>query len=350
MAEMKIIALCLLLLAPAAARAQSTATLRGIDVYRSTVLNAAKARELFGARLNELVLNRNTRRPVNLEKAEALRKAMEAEAAKLPGVAWAGLTVSEYFTSVDHALYATFDVVDEADRARLAFIPPQKKTLSDPDGLLAAWKQYYELGSTLAKRGEMPVDRPECPGFYCLWGGPNPELAALQKKFVDGAGLRERDLRGSLAWEQDPERRAAALYVLSYGPRGEKVLESCGNALKDSSPLVRGAALQILADIINHRKDLPVSADLVLPLLDDPSVSVRGKTLGLLVPLADEPAQRKKLMAAVPRLLDMLKLSEPGSSDLAYTVLGQLSQKSLDRRDWAGWEKWAAQSAEGFKK
>lgn len=347
---MKTIALSLLLLAPAAARAQSTATLRGIDVYRSSVLSTAKARELFGARLNEIVQLRNSRRPVNLEKAESIRKGIEAEAGKLPGVAWAGVTVSEYFTSVDHALYVTFDVVDETDRGRLAFIPAQKKTLADPDGLLAAWKQYYDLGSTLAKRGEMPVDRPECPGFYCLWGGPNPELAALQKKFVDGAGLRERDLRGSLSWDQDPERRAAALYVLSYGPRGEKVLESCAGALKDSSPAVRGAALQILADIINHRKDLPVSADLVMPLLDDPSVSVRGKTLGLLVPLADEAGQRKKLLAAVPRLLDMLKLSEPGSSDLAYTVLGQLSQKSLDRRDWAGWEKWAAQSSEGFKK
>lgn len=338
------------LLAAAPASAQSTATLRGVDIYRSTVLSGDKARELFGARLNELVFLRNQRRPAALEKAETIRKEIEREAAKIPGIAYAALTVSEYFTSVDHAMYATYDVVDESDRGRLAFSPEPKKTIGDPDGLLAAWKSYYEIGSALSKRGQMPVDRPDCPGFYCLWGGVTPELDALQKKFIAGAAARERELRTLMAHEADGERRAAALFVLSYGTRGEKVIESCMAALKDPSASVRGAGLQILADIINHRKDLRVDADMIIPLLDDPSVSVRGKTLGLLVPMVDEPAQRKKFLAAVPRLLDILKLSEPSSSDLAYTVLGQLSQKSFDRRDYASWEKWAFRSAEGFKK
>ncbi len=196
----------------------------------------------------------------------------------------------------------------------------------------------------------MPVDRPDCPGFYCLWGGATPGLDALQKRFVAGAAARERELRTVLVHEADGDKRAAALFVLSYGVRGEKVIESCLAALKDSSAVVRGAGLQILADIINHRKDLRVDADAIIPLLDDPSVSVRGKTLGLLVPMVDDPASRKKIMTSVSRLVDILKMTEPASADLAYTVLGQLSQKSFDRRDFASWEKWAAQSAEGFKK
>ncbi len=349
MAAMKTLTLVLLFTA-ATASAQSTATLRGVDIYRSTVFNGEKARELFGARLNELIFLRNQHRPASLEKAELIRKEIGREAAKIPGVAYAALTVAEYFTSVDHAMYATYDIVDESDRGRLAFVPEPKKNINDPDGLLAAWKTYYETGSALSKRGQMPVDRPECPGFYCLWGGVTPELDALQKKFIAGAAARERELRTILAHEADGERRSAALYVLSYGIRGEKVIESCLAALKDSSAIVRGAGLQILADIINHRKDLRVDADAIIPLLDDPSSSVRGKTLGLLVPMVDEPAQRKKFLAAVPRLLDILKLTEPSSSDLAYTVLGQLSKKSFDRRDYASWEKWAAESAEGFKK
>ncbi|UPT72736.1 MAG: hypothetical protein M0D55_12440 [Elusimicrobiota bacterium] len=170
---MKTMTLAVLLLA-SSARAQSTATLRGVDVYRSTVLNSEKARQLFGERLSQLVFMRNQRRAASTEKSETIRKELEREAAKLPGIAWAGLTVSEYYTSVDHALYATFDVVDETDRGRMAFLAPQKKTLPDPEGLVAAWKTYYETGSALAKRGEMPVDRPDCPGFYCLWGGPTP--------------------------------------------------------------------------------------------------------------------------------------------------------------------------------
>lgn len=339
-----------LLLAAAPACAQSTATLRGLDVYRSTVLSNDKAGALFGRRITEIVFLRNQHRPASIEKAEAIRKAIGREAAKLPGIAYAGLTISEYFTSVDHAMYATFDIVDEADRGRLGFAPAPKKTMADPDGLLAAWKSYYELGSALSRRGQMPVDRPDCPGFYCLWGGVTPELDALQNKFIAGAAAKERELRTVLAHEADADKRAAALFVLSYGTRGEKVVESCLAALKDPSPVVRGAGLQILADVINHRKDLRVDADMIIPLLDDPSGSARGKTLGLLVPLVDDPVQRKKILAAAPRLIDILKLAEPGSHDLAYTVLGQLSKKTFDRRDYASWEKWAVESADGFRK
>lgn len=340
----------LLAAAPIPARAQSTATLRGIDVYRSTVLSPEKAKSLYGRTIAEIVILRNHRRPASSDKAEALRQQIEREAAKLPGVAYAGLTLSEHFTSVDHAMYVTFDIVDEADRGRLAFAPQPTRKTTDPEGLLAAWKSYYDLGSALARRGEMPVDRPDCPGFYCLWGAPTPELGALQDKFISGAAAKERELRTVLLHEVDPQRRAAALFVLSYGPRGEKVVESSLAALKDPSPVVRGAGLQILADIINHRKDLRVDADKIVPLLDDPDRSVRSKTLGLLVPMVDDKKAREKILAAAPRLIDILRLSEPGSHDLAYTVLGQLSRKSFGRRDYAAWEKWVEENAEGLKR
>ncbi|MEK7232477.1 MAG: hypothetical protein AAB268_01565 [Elusimicrobiota bacterium] len=339
-----------LLLAAAPARAQSSATLRGLDIYRSTVLTIDKARQLFGPRVAEIVSLRNLHRPASIEKSEAVRKEIERELSKIPGIAFAGLSISEHFTSVEHSMYATFDIVDESDRGRLAFAPAPKKAIRDPDGLLGEWKAYYDLGSALSRRGQMPGDRPNCPGFYCLWGGATPELAVLQGKFVAGAAARERELKAVLAYEADADKRAAALFVLSYGTNGEKVVGSCLSALKDPAPSVRGAGLQILADIINHRKDLRVDADLISPLLDDPSGSVRGKTLGLLVPLVDDLTQRKKILAAVPRLLDILKLSEPGSHDLAYTVLGQISKQTFDQRDYASWETWARESAEGFRK
>ncbi len=339
----------LLFLKAAPVRAQSTATWRGLDVYRSEALSPVKARALFGARLARIVSLRNQRRPDSTNKAEILRREIEREAEKIPGVASAQLVISEYFTSVDHALYATFDIVDENDRGRLAFTPAPKKTLTDPGGLLADWTNYYELGSVLSRRGQMPVERPDCPGFYCLWGGATPELDALQKKFIVGAEAKERELITALRHEANAAKRAAALFILSYGRRGDKVIELCLAALKDPAPPVRGAGLQILADIINLRKDLRVDADLILPRLDDPSSSVRGKTLGLLVPLVDIPLQRKKILAAAQRLIGILKLAEPGSHDLAFTVLRQLSLKTFDQRDYENWQKWARESAAELK-
>jgi len=341
-----------LLLAAAAspANAQSTATLRGVDVYRSAVLSPEKARSLFGPRINEVVMLLNHHRPASTDKSEVVRKTIERDAAKLTGVASAAVTLSEYFTSVDHAMYVTFDVVDESDRGRLAFAPAPKKTMPDPGLLLSAWKTYYDLGSALARRGEMPVDRPACPGFYCLWGGATPELDALQSKFVVGASAKESELRSTFVHEADAEKRAAAVFVLSYGSRGEKVIETCLSALKDPSAVVRGAGLQVLADVVNHRKDLSVDAERITPLLDDPNGSVRRKALGLLVPMTSDDKQRKKVLAAAPRLVDLLRLSEPGAHDLAFTVLGRLSKKSFDQRDYASWAKWAKESNEGFFK
>lgn len=334
-------------LGAAPAAAQSTATLRGVDVYRSAALDPAQAEALYGARLREYVMLRNSKRRASDAKAEELRRQIERDAAKRPGIAFVSLRIVEYFTSVDHAMYATFDVVDEADRYRLAFMPRPARKVPDPDGLLAAWKQYAELGSALSRQGRMPIDRPDCPGFYCLWGAATPELEALQRKLVDRVPGKLKELREVLNHEADGEKRAAALYALSYARAGEQVVEDSLRALKDPDGGVRSAALQILADIANHHKELRIDLDRVLPALDDPLGDVRAKVMGLLVAMSDDKPQRPKLLSAAPRLVALLKLRQPESSDLAYTVLNLVSRKDLDRRDLPAWEKWAAAAAAG---
>jgi len=336
----------LVLAAAVGARAQSTATLRGIDVYRSTVLTEAEAHKLFEPRLREYVNLRNFRSAGSHEKAEDIRREIEGRTRAIPGVAWAELHVSEYFTSVDHAMYAVFDVVDRADSSRMAFSPAPKGAVKDPDGLLAAWKSYVAAGEAVSLRGEMSPDRPNCPGFYCLWGG-TPELDAAQKAFVDGAAAKSGELRRVLRASADGEARAAALFVLSYSTAGADVTALCHESLSDPDPSVRGAALQILADVANHHPELAIALDRVLPRLDDPSFSVRGKAMGLLVPLADRQAYRPGMMAAAPRLTELLRLNQPESRDLAFTLLGILSKKSFDRQDYASWDAWAAKAAAG---
>lgn len=348
MRPMRTIPLALLLVVAALpARAQSTATLRGVDVYRSTILSEDALRAKFGSKLREFVTLRNVRRPAADEKAEEIRRAIELEVAKTPGVKSVTLTMSEYYTSVDHAIYATFEVVDAGDAGRLAFLPRPTRTLADPDGLLAAWKSYHETGTALSRQGRMSLERPACPGFYCSWGASTPELDALQKKIAAGADPREKDLRAVLAGDASDERRAAAVLVLSYGSRPEKVIEAAQLALKDSSHLVRGAGLQILADIANHRKDLRIDLDKILPLLDDPVSAVRGKAMGLLVPMTDDKAAFKRMMFSAPRLVALLKLRQPDNHDLAFTLLGMLSRQSYDGRDYAKWEAWASRAAAG---
>lgn len=328
------------------ARAQSTATLRGVDVYRSAVLTPDEAHRRFDERLHQYVVLRNMASPGALAKAESSRREMEKETEALPGVAWAELHVSEFFTSVDHAMYAVFDVVDQSDASRLAFSPAPKSPVHDPDGVLAAWRKYVADGEVVSQRGEMTVDRPACPGFYCLWGG-TPELDAAQNAFVAAASKRGGELRKILSEGADGESRAAALFVLSYSTAGTDVVALCHEALVDADSSVRGAALQILADVANRHTELPIALNRVLPRLDDPAFSVRGKAMGLLVPLAERDAYRQDMLRSAPRLVALLRLVQPESHDLAFTLLGILSKKSYDRQDFASWDAWAAKAAAG---
>ena len=325
--------------------AQSTATFRGVDVYRSQVLSAEKAMALYAKELREYVNLKNARRAAMDAKAAEIAKAVNAAVAKLPGVSWAEVTFAEHFSSADHGVYAMFDVVDAVDRDRLAFSPAPTSSAADPDGLLAAWQQYFAMGSALSSRGELPVERPECPGFYCLWGGATPELAALQSKFVVGATAKEKELKDVVAKDADGEKRAAALFVLSYGTRGERVVEICVGSLRDPAAVVRSAALQILADVVNHHPKLRLDSEKITPLLDDPTSSVRGKAMGLLIPMTDDAERRRRMLPAAPRLVELLRLKNPESRALSFTLLGLLSRKDFPRDDHAKWRAWAEKAA-----
>lgn len=342
----RLLLLVVALTAAPCAFAQSSATLRAIDVYRSSALPTGEARKRFSAGLREIVNLRNAHRPVTDEKAEIQLRRIEREAAATPGVLSASVHLSEYFTSVDHAIYVVFDVVDAVDSSRLAFTPAPKARIPDPDGLLAAWKSFVEAGETLSRRGQMPVERPTCPGFYCLWGG-TPELDAAHARFVTGAEKRSEELRRVLASDADGEKRAAALFILSYQRAGEKVSRLCREALSDPDARVRGAALQILADIVNNHKDVEIDLDPVLSRLDDPTAGVRGKAMGMMVPLAEKPAYRKKMLAAAPRLTQLMRMEQPESRDLSFTLLGLMSQKNWDRLNFAAWDAWAMKAAAG---
>jgi hypothetical protein len=335
-----------LLSAARPAAAQSTATLRGVDVYRSAVLGPEEARQRYGDQLAQYVNMRNLHSPLMDRRAEGVRLDLQNKIAARPGVAFAELSFAEFFTSEDHAMYAVFDVVDKIDAARLDFKPVPTGSVPDPEGLLAGWKRYMNAGEELSQRGAMSFDRPNCPGFYCLWSG-TAEIDSLQEAFKDGARTHAADLRRVLSDDADGEKRAAALFVLSYSVSGRDVVSLCHDALTDPDPRVRGAALQILADIANHHSEFPIALARVLPRLDDPTAAVRGKAMGLLVPLAEREAYRQVMFSAAPRLVALLQLHQPESRDLAYTLLGMMSGKTFDKSDILDWEKWATKAAAG---
>ena len=331
-------------------RAALPAEVKGFDVYRSGALNAASARDAGGAILDSFVRARISHRKGNQKVEARLKAEAEAKLKKAAGLPFVSITVADYQTSAERTWFVTVDAVDAADaKARLPFRAAPTGTTADPDGLLASWQRYSDLGDGLSQKGLLDAsEHPSCPGFFCLWGPRTPELKTLEQTLVAGAASQKAALTKVLKEDADAKKRAAALFVLSYLPDGKAVVDLCDDALLDPSEDVRSAALQVLSEIALYHKPVFLDVNKLIPALDYPTVSDRAKALSVLVGLADNPSYKPQVLArATPYLLGLLRLRQPANHDLAFTLLSMLSGQTYDQRDYDSWRKWVETQAKG---
>jgi hypothetical protein len=324
--------------------AQSSTTLKGVDIYRAESVTAEKLVDFFGKKLETYAQLHGQTRPAAVRSAVRIKGEMEKAVSGMGDFVFVELFFGRYFTSAERAAYITFDVVERKDAAaRMPFRPNPAGKAPDPGGLLADWQAYAALGSTLRAANTIPFDRPACPSYYCLWGSQTPELSAYEQRFVKGVAGQKKALLEVLAGDADPRRRAAAVYLLAYVPEGKSVADLMLKTLGDPAPGVRAAALQVLSDITVYHKDVFIDVIKLIPALDFPTVSDRSKALAVFVGLADRPDYRHALTnRAAPRILELLKQQQSSVHDLAYTVLGMLAKESFGRRDYKAWKDWLA--------
>ncbi|MFA6317356.1 MAG: HEAT repeat domain-containing protein [Elusimicrobiota bacterium] len=332
--------LVLSLPAGAAASPFSTATFQGFDVYRSTIVTEAFLSSRYGSLIRDYVALRSG----YARRARTMKARIESELKAYAGLAYAELYYGDYWTAADRVAYITFDLVDAVDAGvRIPFKAVPAGSVADPDGLLAAWGRYQELGKSLQLSAQLGLERPSCPAFYCSYGSATPELAAYERAFLARVPVVKKALLQVLSDDADPERRANAMYLLSYLTDGAEVVELAFKALSDPDAGVRTAALQVLADVTTYHKDLPIEPSRLYPVLDYPSTTDRSRALGVLIGLADNPKYQETLRRnPPPRILDLLKMRQPVIHDSAFAFLVLLSREGFGRLDHAGWEQWLA--------
>ncbi|MBI5631267.1 MAG: HEAT repeat domain-containing protein [Elusimicrobia bacterium] len=330
---------------------QAELTYKGFDIYRSRTATVEKIQKAVGPWIDSYMRMRQDGRPPVLRNADRLKDRIEREVRRLGRLAFVNMHYAEYITSADRGGYITFELVDVQDAAlRMPFKPAPAKSLADPQGLLAAWRQYYDIGISLSAQGALPTERVSCPAFFCLWGSATPELGALEKQIRDGVAANKKFLHRVAVEDRDPQKRAAALYVLSYSTSGAEVVDLMMDRLQDPSEEVRAAALQVLSDIALYSRSLFIEVKKIIPLLDYPTSSDRSKAMGVLIGLADNPTYRPYVLSrATPYLLGLLKLEQPSNHDLAFTLLSILSKERYGRRDYQAWEKWISSQTSPIK-
>ncbi len=344
--------LCLFTAFPASA-ARRPRHLKAVDLYRSDEITLDAARKRLMPLIDRYAALRESGGRRSLAAAAKAKIRVEAGLRAMAALAYADLYYADYVTPKGRSSYITLDVVDRKDRkARMPFRPRPWRRLPDPGGLLAAWRGYAALGKRLIATGQLELtERPDGLGYYRLWGSATPKLAAYEKRFEAGALGRRKELLQVAFQDARPAQRSAALFVLSYMPGGDDVARVMQDALRDPDVDVRGAALQILADLATYDRAAAIDAGKLFPVLDYPSTADRVKALAVLVGMADNPRYKAFLLSCVPQpAVRLLRLSQPDSQDLAYTLLTMLAPAPLDRRDVDGWQRWADAQAAGAPK
>jgi hypothetical protein len=329
--------------APAApAPAPRLPVLKAVDVYGTDRIDGAWVRQRFGEKFQRWFDSQDEEESNRLEK-----EMVDAILAEHKDLGWVELRQINYYDRGDIPQgYVTIDVVERKDmKARLTFGPAPKGDFEDPDGLLAAWKEYESTYFSMMRAGEIGPQRVECPAYHCMGGYEHEKLKPYGEKFVKGVPPNEEKLTRILREDKDPKDRAAAAFLLAHIKDGKKLVALMIPLIRDPDMLVRNNAMRVLLNVAWFHHEVPVPLDPVLiAALDGPGTTDRNKAVGALWALLDRPDGAKLypevIRKAGPTLLKLYALEQPNNHDFAYKILKKISGKDLGERDVAAWKQW----------
>jgi hypothetical protein len=102
--------------------------------------------------------------------------------------------------------------------------------------------------------------------------------------------------------------------------------------------------MRVLMQMAQTHPELEFPVRDLVAAFDFPSSSDRNKAGYTLAALAAQPRYRDAIRTgAVPIALRVLRLAQPNNHDPAYEILMQVSGETFGERDYAAWERWAAE-------
>jgi hypothetical protein len=171
-----------------------------------------------------------------------------------------------------------------------------------------------------------------------------PELAPYLARFNDGARRHEDALYRIAAESANAGHRANALFLLAHTNNAERLLPVLGRGIYDPSGGVRNNAMRVLMVLAQTRPELEFPIRDLIAAFDFPASSDRNKAGYTLAALAAQPKYRDVIRAeAVPTTLRVLRQQKPNNHEPAYQILTQISGETFGDRDYAAWERWAAE-------
>ena len=333
------LAVVLLFALAAPARAQPRSPLAGIDVFGTRAFTAADVRAEFGVDLDSIAAAFGSGR---IDDAVIARYVRVVTALRARGdFAYLDLAVINYFEP-EPRTFITVDVVESADSARrMAFAAPPADTVPDPDGIVGAFAAYLARGMALLQQGQLTGPEPPCPVLHCAPGFDHDSLRAGTRRFMAAAPRHFDAVAEVLHRDADPERRAAAAFLLGYTTDPQPAADALVGALADPAPGVRNNVMRVLIMLARREPPVAIPVAPVIAALHYPATTDRNKAAYVLHGLAGRPEHRDVIVRdAGPVLLAMLELAQPNNREPAHEVLQRLSGEAWPADDVAAWRAW----------
>lgn len=313
-------------------------SVRGVDLFGTTRISIKQIKQRFGGDIEMLVqaiAAHDDKTFINLY--SKVTRGIQA----IGHFAYAEISPVMYFDRGEY-WYVTIDIVEQKDKERrLTFLPSPRKQFSDPDGLLAAWRQYEETALALVHNGELKTDRVRCPALHCIWGFDHPSLKKYEEIFQTTVPKNKEWLKAILRDDQKETHRARAAFLLAHISEPHELVEAILPSMKDSSSRVRTSVLRVLSAVAEERRDVAIPVGPFLDAMDLPATIERSKALAILDGLATHEENKRILIPkGGTRLIQILKLLQPSNHDYAYGILKKISGKDFGERNYKAWGQW----------
>src|SRR6218665_1431446 len=244
-----------------------------------------------------------------------------------------------------HTMLVTVDLVEPGDEWRMSFSAEPQGDVTDPEGLLEAWKGYQTRFWELRRQGAVPeYGGDACRALVCHGGFAHPDLAPFEPRFIDGVPRHAHSLVRVLREDKDSGKRFRSLMLLPYVSSREWLVQAVLPSVRDPDQGVRNEALRLLGAMQEAQPRVLIPLDTVLEALWYPLSTDRNKAGWALVRLVETEGavhRQRILERSGEVLLRMLRMKDAVDHEPAHNVLALLAGEDLGE-DVEAWRAWVA--------
>lgn len=337
---MKLLLLSILLTAAfaCASNQKSYSDLNGLDTFGSNRISASDLENKYSVQISELLKARKD----NFDRYIELKQKIESDIKDYYKFAYVELSFITYFKPRSGD-YLTIDVVEPHDTSkRMNFLTTPYDEFADPDGLIALWDEYLNLGFEIVSSGKFEYPK-TCPAWHCTHGFEHPRLQPFLEKFNSMVPKNEAKLVEILQKDKRAKYRGNAAYLLAHIKSGRQLVKHLIPQIRDSSSLVRNNVVRVFTDLASKHPEIEMPIEPFLQALQFPTTTDRNKAAYTLVPLSRKKRNKRLIVdRAGSTLIEMLKLQQPNNHEPAYEILKNISGEKYEARDYQSWQSWLA--------